>query len=111
MRLYLTAAGVYAGTQQEAKADGKGWRLEEVPTDKQGLIAYLNVLKFDTMGETKAPDPVAEGYGGIDPHAPPQQPDRVTQAIAFEDGFEKMSLTLKLHFAALAMEAARDQLG
>jgi hypothetical protein len=41
MNLYLTAAGVYAGTQKDA---GKGHRAVEVPTDKAGLIAYLNSL-------------------------------------------------------------------
>jgi hypothetical protein len=54
MRLYLTAAGVYAGTQAEAKRDGKGWQLEEVPTDKYGLIDYLNALKFASV-ETGVP--------------------------------------------------------
>lgn len=46
MRLYITAAGVYAGTQAEAKRDGKGWHEEMVPTDKTGLIDYLNKLKY-----------------------------------------------------------------
>lgn len=50
MKLYLTAAGIYAGTQAEAKRDGKGWQLEEVPTDKYGLIDYLNKLKFGDGG-------------------------------------------------------------
>lgn len=44
MNLYLTAAGRYVGTQADAKAAGKGWKAEEVPTDKPGLIAYLNSL-------------------------------------------------------------------
>jgi hypothetical protein len=44
MKLYITATGRYVGTQQEAKADGKGWVPEEVPTDKPGLIHYLNTL-------------------------------------------------------------------
>jgi hypothetical protein len=42
MNLYITAAGRYVGTQAEAKRDGKGWTPETVPTDKEGLIAYLN---------------------------------------------------------------------
>lgn len=33
-----------------------------------------------------------------------------TQALAFEDAFEAMPLALKLHFAALAMEAAREEM-
>jgi hypothetical protein len=39
MKLYLTAAGQYAGTQKEA---GKGFALELVPDNKEALIAYLN---------------------------------------------------------------------
>jgi hypothetical protein len=42
VRLYLTAKGRYVGTQDDAKRDGKGWSLAEVPTDKAGLIEYLN---------------------------------------------------------------------
>lgn len=42
MNLYITADGRYVGTQVEAKKAGKGWTPETVPTDKEGLIAYLN---------------------------------------------------------------------
>lgn len=42
MRLYICADGSYAGTQADAKARGKGFSLEEVPTDKEGLLEYLN---------------------------------------------------------------------
>lgn len=42
MNLYLTADGRYVGTQAEAKRSGKGWTPEIVPTDKEGLIDYLN---------------------------------------------------------------------
>ena len=44
MNLYLTADGRYVGTQAEAKKAGKGWTPETVPTDKEGLIDYLNAL-------------------------------------------------------------------
>lgn len=55
MKLYITAAGVYVGTQAEAKRDGKGWRPEEVPVDKYGLIDYLNKLKFDSAKIVEVP--------------------------------------------------------
>jgi hypothetical protein len=42
VNLYLTVAGRYVGTQAEAKKSGKGWTPETVPTDKEGLIEYLN---------------------------------------------------------------------
>jgi hypothetical protein len=67
MKLYLTAAGIYAGTQVEAKADGKGWRLEEVPTDKYGLIDYLNKLTFDLKGPLYDPTAKPNEFVGLKP--------------------------------------------
>lgn len=42
MNLYLTVEGRFVGTQAEAKKAGKGWAAVIVPTDKDGLLAYLN---------------------------------------------------------------------
>lgn len=45
MKLYTTPKGRWAGTQADAKAIGKedgGWSEAEVPTDKPGLLAFLN---------------------------------------------------------------------
>lgn len=39
MRIYKTQAGRWAGTQAEA---GKGFTQIEVPTDKPGLLVWLN---------------------------------------------------------------------
>ena len=55
MRLYICADGSYVGTQAEAKAKGKGWMLEEVPTDKEGLIEYLNANRH--LHELECPEP------------------------------------------------------
>ena len=59
MNLYLTATGQYAGTQKDA---GKGHTPVEVPTDKAGLIAYLNDMApfeptqaLKDLGEPEAP--------------------------------------------------------
>lgn len=41
MKLYLTQAGRWAGTQADARVDGRFDQIE-VPTDKPGLIAWLN---------------------------------------------------------------------
>lgn len=43
MKLYL-ASGHYIGTQAEAKKVDRGFRQVDVPTDKDGLIGYLNAL-------------------------------------------------------------------
>lgn len=113
MKLYITAAGVYAGTQVEAKADGKGWQLEEVPTDKYGLIDYLNKLVHKGSGLPPfAPEPVA-------PPTPeerkfltdgPRPVSYTDQSVAIDEVWDKLPLARKLHFAALAMEDARAQL-
>lgn len=49
MRLYRTAGGRWAGTEAEARAATRdegskpgSWRKVEVPTDKAGLLAFLN---------------------------------------------------------------------
>lgn len=55
MNLYITADGRYVGTQAEAKKAGKGWTPETVPTDKEGLIEYLN-----NMTVTASVQPIGE---------------------------------------------------
>jgi selenophosphate synthetase-related protein len=44
MKLYVDANGHWTGTQADAKRDAAGeeWDAREVPTDKTGLIAWLN---------------------------------------------------------------------
>lgn len=58
MRLYRDAHGVIVGTQAEAKRMGKGWEQIDVPTDKQGLIDYLNSYRptFELQGSTLLAD-------------------------------------------------------
>lgn len=49
MKLYHTDDDVWHGTQVDAKRHAKehdvSWELREVPTDKPGLIEYLNRIK------------------------------------------------------------------
>jgi len=97
MRLYLTDMGHWVGTQAEAgklvrAGDGGSWVLVEVPTDKEGLLAFLNARL-----QIKAAAPVAPSAGNYS-----------AQSIAFEDAFAALPLALKLHFAALAIEEARQ---
>ena len=47
MRLYRTRTGRWVGTQTDARADGKGWQQVEVPTDKPGLLTFLNATVQD----------------------------------------------------------------
>jgi hypothetical protein len=50
MRLYICIDGSFAGTQAEANAKGRGWTQVEVPTDKAGLIDYLNGMVDEARG-------------------------------------------------------------
>ena len=56
MKLYL-AQGRYVGTQAEAKRLDKGFAQVDVPTDKEGLIGYLN----EHAGTPTGPYPVDDG--------------------------------------------------
>lgn len=79
MKLYITAAGIYAGTQVEAKADGKGWKPEEVPTDKYGLINYLNRLKGEAFTISVASTPYSESIDREEWLEPLRQPNPVLE--------------------------------
>jgi hypothetical protein len=68
VKLYIAADGFYVGTKVDAKKLGKGWRTEEVPTDKPGLIDYLNILKLAHPGQpaltTDEPGALVEYFRG-----------------------------------------------
>jgi len=61
MRLYH-AAGVYVGTQADAKRLDKDFTQVEVPTDKDGLMAFLNRAKIAPQNAVGAP-PVVTAPG------------------------------------------------
>lgn len=54
MRLYY-ALGVYVGTQADAKRLDKDFTQVEVPTDKDGLMAFLNRAKIAPANAVGAP--------------------------------------------------------
>lgn len=70
MKLYI-AAGVYVGTQAEAKKLDRDFTPVEVPTDKEGLIAYLNeVASAKAVAEYSAPpsdDDISDLLGDDEP--------------------------------------------
>lgn len=111
MKLYI-AAGQYVGTQAEAKAiDKTGFEQVEVPTDKEGLIAYLNGLAHTgALGEYTRDEytpVVARQDPAIDASA---LLDRTEASIGFDDAWQGFPLARKLHFAAMACEDARASL-
>lgn len=89
MRLYRTGAGQWTGTQADARAlAGKDWAEIEVPTDKPGLLAWLNdqATPPDT-GRMAAPQPAAAPPAAAPPPAPAQAPLRpsLERVLAVED--------------------------
>lgn len=107
MRLYVTPAGRWAGTQADAKAIGKedgGWEEFEVPTDKPGLLEFLNSRQ---VGAAPAPAPA------IEPETPapapvPAAPPPTALSLALDDAWDELPLARQLHFASLAVERARE---
>lgn len=104
MKLYI-ANGIYVGTQAEAKRLDKAFEQVEVPTDKEGLIAYLNSL-IDARSDQCAPDEFEAVVVRQDPPVPPQ-PSYTAISIAIDEAWEGLALARRLHYAALAVEAAR----
>lgn len=63
MRLYCTDAGQWAGNQNDAtrlaRAEGGAWSLVDVPTDKTGLIKWLNTRTACQPSRAHADEPPA----------------------------------------------------
>ena len=63
MKLYLSLGHIWTGTQKDAKdAQGsKDFVEREIPTDKPGLMAWLNAEWAKFQAAASAPEPVAFG--------------------------------------------------
>lgn len=105
-----------AGTQAEAKALDRKYVQHDVPTDKAGLMVYINNLMSD--GEQRG-GPVRGVDGPFDmddagqpiTDAPePPKPSYIAQSIAQDDEFDALPIARQLDFAARAMANARDAL-
>lgn len=86
MKLYRTTLGTWAGTQADAKAiakdqDPSGFETVEVPTDKPGLLEFLN----EHMGsDTYTESPAVEQTPTV--ASPPPVPGRIQ---SLQMSFEK----------------------
>ena len=94
MRLNQTKEGAWVGTQKEAGRDGQQ---VEVPTDKAGLIEWLNFNRY------KEPEPLVTPVTSATTVL-----SYTERAMVFEDEWEQFPLGLKLHYAARACEDARE---
>jgi hypothetical protein len=109
----------FVGTQVDAKrlAKERGTSFEQVdvPTDKSGLMDYVNRLKADINAEMHR-EPTRDEI--INSNTPEMQakahelmtPGYTEQSVRFEDEFAAMPLGTQLHYAGLALENARDKL-
>ena len=76
MKLYVDSTGHWAGTKADAKRDaaltGAEWDAREVPTDKAGLIEWLNDHWADrpadqtVVAQTEAAETIRAAADGID---------------------------------------------
>lgn len=100
MILYESDEPRWYGTQAEAKASGRPFKKREVPTDKPGLLRWLNTNL--SYGSTIEPDPDHPGaLRPVSRRIEPVQPD---------DNFEALPLAQQLHLACLALENAREKI-
>lgn len=109
MKLYRTSAGFH-GTQAEAKSFSKEYEQVEVPTDKPGLIAYLNQMhnaqqdredEFTAIVERQ--DPEVPGEDTVVSHA--------QRTVDLDSAFLAAPLGQQLTLAAIAVENARSRIG
>ncbi len=112
MRLYLnddmTAAIQWAGTKDDAnKLFGRGrWELIDIPTEKPNLLLWLNAQDRDrqihssVLGQIEDIKEASRGMEALDSYA--------AASLALDDAWEALPLPRKLHFAALALEDARE---
>lgn len=103
MKLYI-ANGRYIGTQADAKKLDKDFEQVEVPTDKEGLLDYLNGLSRDVSGPADEYTTIVERQ---DPPVP-TGPSHSDQSVAIDDAWDALPLARKLHFGSLALEEARE---
>lgn len=97
MRLYLIGLDMWAGTQADAKAlareHGLAWREVDVPTDKAGLMAFLNAGWIRPAAEAAAdPEPIdrpaAQPVPVPVPGLPQAKIDHPLNLMAIEDFIE-----------------------
>lgn len=100
MRLYKDATGVIVGTQAEARRMGKDWEQIDVPTDKQGLIDYLNARPSAMSDEQvrQSNTPEAQREAAI----------RMTPVDLAADVEEELEVAARIHEVGTAADGLPD---
>lgn len=84
-------------TQANAKAVNKSFEQIDIPTDKTGLMAFVQELYDRAVFDV---DNFPEGL----------TPPPTHQSVHWDEDFDKLPVAHQLHFAARAMENAREAL-
>ena len=116
MNVYTTGNGKWVGTQADArklsKETGLSWEHVDIPTtSKQEMLEFLNGFRVLTLEGSDDEDPIKSGGElGDYIHDKEVKPSYTHQSVALDDVWAELPLARKLHFAALAMEDARNAL-
>ena len=120
MRLYRSTDPTdpfqWAGDQRAANLQfGRGnWVQVDVPTDKPGLLAWLNEQESQQEGSGGCPlttGPERPGCDDAGVTAGETASSYTAQSIAIDEAWDLFPLARQLHFASLAMERARKEIG
>lgn len=101
------------GTQADAKAVNKNFEQVDIPTDKAGLMAFVQKLYddiYDLEREALTDDDAPTNRGGVEEAGFIPEPSYIQQSIDLDTQFEELPLARQLHFAAVAMENARERI-
>lgn len=104
MRLYQSPDGVWSGTQADAKAyaksTGQSWTEIEVPTDKVGLMAFLNEHRVGGVARLVVSEPPAAPVAQAVPQA--------ISSIPLEEAIWELPLGEAIRLGGVIMERIRE---
>jgi hypothetical protein len=109
MKLYLCQDGTYAGTQADAKLRGKQFEQVEVPTDKEGLLSYLNQM-VNAVEDLRPADEFTTVVERQDPPVEETEEPQTLNLSYLQTFFDQAPITLQLELAVRAIDAADKQL-
>ena len=113
--IFYKAAGLLVGTQADAKAIDRAFVQVDVPTDKAGLMSYINDLLSQIAAASNEPPANAEAAPQTVTASPAPpitrvEPNYTERSIKIDEMFEELPLGKQLHLACLALENARSRL-
>jgi hypothetical protein len=118
--VWVPSISRFLRTETEAKKQKLAYEVVEYETDKDSLIDRFNryeerleqvTLGGHTAAETPTVESEQEPEASVTPPPQPKAPappSYTDWSIAIDDVWDKLPLARKLHFAADAMECARD---